>query len=129
LKGLKRLNTEVRFTSMIQIFNKKTYDGPGFYIGRPMPGLRGSILLSPFKITKYVGREESIDRYRDYFEERMETSSDFRATVKALAHIAVKDMLILICWCTPLNCHGSVIRDYIQYHTETLNGRWFKCQD
>ena len=111
---------------MIQIVNKNTYTGPGFYIGGQIAVyVRASILQSPFKITKYVNREESIDRYRDYFEERMETSSDFRATVKALAHIAVKDMLILICWCTPLNCHGSVIRDYIQYHTETLNGRWY----
>ena len=116
---------------MIQIVSKKHYKGPGFYIGRALAlhSIKASILQSPFKITKYVDREESIDRYRVYFEERMETSCDFRATVKALAHIAVKDMLTLICWCAPLNCHGSVIRDYIQYHTETLNGRWFKCQD
>ena len=117
---------------MIRIENIKTYDGPGVYIGRAMYlgkskilGRKASILANPHKITKYVDREECIERYREYFEEMMEKGGTFGAFVAGLAQQAIKAQLILLCWCTPLNCHGSVIRDYIQYHTETLNGRWY----
>jgi len=110
---------------LIRIENIGRYDGPGVYIGRKLPERKAGYLQNPFKITKFVDRDECIRRFEDYFNERVLESGTFAAYVKGLAMQAIKDELVLICCCRPERCHGDVIADYIRYHTETVNGRWY----
>lgn len=52
-------------------------------------------------------REQSIERFRKDFNERMETDPDYRRHILALAG------LTLGCWCKPKACHGDVIAEYL----------------
>lgn len=81
--------------------------GPG---GRDMHttpiGERGW-LGNPYAVDEY-GREESIDRFRSDFEDRLETDSEFRQAVRELAGKC------LGCWCQNIEddepaCHGEII--------------------
>ena len=94
---------------MIRVANKRTYKGPGEYIGRP------SIFGNPHNAGT---REENVAKYKPYFNKRYAEDKAFKAAVHALAAQALVGELILICWCDPLPCHGHIIRDYIQYYNE-----------
>lgn len=97
---------------MIRVVNKRTYEGPGEYIGRP------SIFGNPHREDKDGTREECVAKYKPFFEKRYAEDEAFKTAVHALAHQALAGELILICWCDPLPCHGHVIRDFIQYYNE-----------
>ena len=97
---------------MIRVVNKRTYEGPGEYIGRP------SIFGNPYREGKDGTREECVAKYEPYFEKRYAEDEGFREAVHALAHQALVGELILICWCDPLPCHGHIIRDFIQHYNE-----------
>ena len=94
---------------MIRVVNKRTYEGPGEYIGRP------SIFGNPYKDGT---REENVAKYKPYFNKRYAEDEAFKAAVHALAAHALAGELILICWCDPLPCHGHIIRNFIQYYNE-----------
>lgn len=97
---------------MIRVVNKRTYKGPGEYIGRP------SMFGNPFIEGKDGTREECVAKYKPYFNKRYVEDKAFRAAVHALAAQALAAELILICWCDPLPCHGHIIRNFIQYYNE-----------
>lgn len=71
------------------------------YIGRPTQ------FGNPFHIGPDGTREEVVDKYRTYFEERLKEPV-FRATLEGLRG---KN---LACWCAPAACHGDVILDYLE---------------
>jgi hypothetical protein len=73
---------------------KAKYD---VYIGRP------SKWGNPFSIGKDGTREEVIQKYERYLENR----SDL---VDALDELQGK---ILGCWCAPLPCHGDVLAEWV----------------
>ena len=112
---------------MIKVVNKKTYVEQGnplgnkkftFYIGRP------SILGNPYThfntvntLAKYKvdTREDAINKYKKYFYETLETNHKFEKEVNWLvANYLYYERLILVCWCSPLSCHGDVIKEYIE---------------
>lgn len=81
------------------------------YIGRakggtiPSPPERG-FLGNPFSVKQY-GRRGSIDRFVVYFYDRVESDPEFRQAV-----LACKGKR-LGCFCKPLECHGDVIRQWL----------------
>lgn len=67
-------------------------------------------LGNPFTVEKF-GREESIERFRDYFEEQIENNEELR---EAVADLQGKT---LGCWCQHLDedepaCHAEVIAEW-----------------
>lgn len=77
---------------------KDTYD---VYIGR------GSIFGNPFVIGKDGTREEVIEKYRVYFEEKMLNDPVFRAAVFSCRGLR------LGCFCKPKACHGDIIKGFL----------------
>lgn len=72
------------------------------YIGRAMPryGLSESKWHNPYKIGKDGTRVEVIQKYREYI---LVMCLD---GVLNLLELRGKD---LICWCSPLPCHGDIL--------------------
>ncbi len=75
------------------------------------PGKRGW-LGNPFTLDDGHSREESIDRFRDAFYDKLGRDDEFRAAVEDL------DGDVLGCWCQRLDedspaCHAEVIADYV----------------
>ena len=63
---------------------------------------------NPFKITKKCSRQQCINKYREYFYERLEVDPGFKRAVHALKGRR------LACWSKPLPCHGDVIVEYLE---------------
>lgn len=72
------------------------------YIGRPSP------FGNPYPINETTTREEAIRKYEEYFKKEMLTNKIFRAKVEKLRGAAS-----LVCWCSPLPCHGNIIARYL----------------
>lgn len=92
---------------MIEIKNKRTYNGPGEYVGRPL------VLGNPFPIIKdnpEFTRDKVVKRYRKWLITAYQTNQRVRNELHRLANI---QDLILICWCAPLACHAEIIREAI----------------
>lgn len=80
--------------SSMKVLNKKTCgDAKGFYIGRPGP------LGNPFIIGKDGTRKEVIEKYKNWAKNNPEV-------LKWLPIIKGQN---LICWCSPLPCHGDIL--------------------
>ena len=77
---------------------KEPYD---IYIGR------GSIFGNPWVIGTHGTRDEVIDRYEEYFAEKLNSDPAFKAAV-----LGAKGKK-LGCFCKPLRCHGDVICNYL----------------
>lgn len=70
---------------------------------------RQSVFGNPFRIGDGGwDRDDVIRLYRKWFYERIEKMPSFKKKVLALKG------KILICWCTPLPCHGDVIIKYLE---------------
>ena len=101
----------------IIVENKRTYKGPGEYIGRP------SLLGNPFShikgktLAKYLvnSRDESIERYGPWAREQIASDPNFRGEFFRLVRkYQSEGFLILICWCKPLSCHGDILAEMIK---------------
>lgn len=68
---------------------------------------RMTMFGNPFRIHGSCTREISIEKFRKYFEERIESSPKFKVAVLKLTGKT------LLCWCHPLPCHGNVIADWL----------------
>jgi hypothetical protein len=81
------------------------------YIGR------GSIFGNPFRIG--IGgsptREEVIEKYRAYFDNRIYIEED----VEFLEAVEGLRGKTLACYCAPLPSHGDVIKDYLEITADT----------
>lgn len=77
---------------------KHKYD---VYVGRP------SIFGNPFTIGKNGNREEVIEKYRDYFLNKINSNLQFKKAVEKLRG------KVLGCWCYPKDCHARIIIDYL----------------
>jgi len=76
------------------------------YIGRAGKGQDG-YFGNPFRLRAGEDRSATIQRYRKYFYERLETDPEFKCRVHEL-----KDKT-LGCFCKPYPCHGDVIAEYL----------------
>ena len=85
----------------------KTVDTYDEYIGR------GSPFGSPFVIGPDGNRTEVIEKYKQYFTDRISRSDRF---LKAVFTLKGKK---LGCFCAPAACHGDVIAEYLNTHKIT----------
>ena len=69
---------------------------------------RTTVFGNPFKIGKDCSRDESIEKYRTYFYERIRADINFKMRVESL-----KGKKVFACWCAPERCHGEVIEEYL----------------
>ena len=101
---------------MIQVVNKKTWKGGGFYIGRPSPlGNPFSHLAGTKAEFRVANRDEAIDKYRVWLEDRLDSENPTsRAFVTLLEEYDRTGELTLICWCVPERCHGEIIKEFIE---------------
>jgi len=72
------------------------------YIGR------GSVFGNPYKIGEDGNRRDVIERYREYFYDRIGVDPAFRHQVLALKG------QVLGCFCAPQACHGDVIVEFLE---------------
>jgi len=89
-------------TKTVNIYNSD-YD---VYIGRAGRGNDG-YFGNPFRLTSSRQRGATIQRYREYFYNRLETDPDFKRRVHELKGKT------LGCFCKPSACHGDVIAEYL----------------
>jgi hypothetical protein len=73
---------------------------------------RDNVFANPFKISKTISREEVIDKYKQYIEQRLENEP---LLVKELLKLKNKT---LGCWCAPEQCHGHVLLELIEKYDE-----------
>jgi hypothetical protein len=95
---------------------KEFIDDPNnVYIGRKgivfINGVRypneDSIWANPYKITEDSSREEVLEKYRKYIDEKLENSSSLRNKLSKLKGRC------LGCWCVPEKCHGLILMEMI----------------
>jgi len=116
---------------MIVVANKKTYmggaNGLGLlpieiafakkihveYIGR---NDGGTILQNNFFVGKDGTREEVIEKYAIWLKWKMESDPSMVNYLEALAAMHKHGMiLVLLCDCKPLACHGDVVKEILEY--------------
>jgi len=80
--------------------------GYDVYIGRAGHGQDG-YFGNPFRLEAGQPRGTTIEKYRKYFYNRLETDPEFKRRIHEL-----KDKT-LGCFCKPYACHGDVIKEYL----------------
>ncbi len=73
-----------------------------------------SILGNPFTIGSDGDRDEVIEQYRIYAENRVKTDDGF-----AMAVMSCRDK-VLVCFCKPQACHGDVLKSMVESQTSDL---------
>jgi len=68
-------------------------------------------------------REESIEKYREWFKEKIKKDPEFRKAVHDLTGEK------LGCWCKPKPCHGDVILEYLRGQMEIEPEGWGFYED
>lgn len=91
-----------RITRVVNIY-KESYDQ---YIGRAGKGQDG-YFGNPFRLNAGESSGSTIERYRKYFYERLQTDPEFKKRVHDLKG------KVLGCFCKPYPCHGDVITEYL----------------
>jgi hypothetical protein len=92
----------------IKVENKKTYKGPGEYVGRP------HILGNPFPMHDESQRANVITKYRQWLFKHM-NEPIYQYHLQRLLELARKGPLTLICWCAPKACHADVIKACLEW--------------
>ncbi|MGD0002865.1 MAG: DUF4326 domain-containing protein [Anaerolineaceae bacterium] len=97
----------------IVIENKRSYQGEGYYVGRP------SVLGNPFPMKSEEDRAEVIAKYRVWLWDEIKKGG---VVAQELNHLAaeyrLKGSLTLICWCHPKPCHAEVISTAVKWLAE-----------
>lgn len=94
-------------TEIVNKYHKVRYD---VYIGR------GSDFGNPYVIGVDGDRDEVINKYREYFYNRIDKDPSFKLRVEGLRGKT------LACFCKPKSCHGDVIIEYLS--NGTLMEEW-----
>ena len=89
-------------TKVVNIKNEN-YD---VYIGRAGRGQSG-YFGNPFRLLDNETRGATIERYKSYFYQRLESDPQFREQIHALKGKT------LGCFCKPYPCHGDIICEYL----------------
>lgn len=98
---------------MITVVNVKHDKRPEVvYIGRWMPGRKGSPLGNPFKADEH---NDPIGLFQVWLAEKLQSDTPQRREIERLAalHRQGKNLL-LGCWCKPGVCHGDVVKAVIE---------------
>ena len=90
---------------------------------------RSSVLGNPFRLTKDLTRKEVIQKYKEWLYEQffIKKNDKIKEELLRIARIATHNNINLFCWCSPLPCHGEVIRDFIITHLIEAKYTSFVC--
>ena len=92
----------------IEIVNKHV-TSHGVYIGRP------SALGNPYVIGPSCTRAQAIAAYRTWLRVQWKVGGEAKEALVRLARLyKEQQQLTLVCWCTPLACHGDVVAEAIR---------------
>jgi len=76
---------------------------------------RVTFLGNPFILNKDGTRKEVIEKYKQWFDQQMLTNETFKQAFYNIAkRYAHYDIIQLACWCSPLECHGSIIKQALE---------------
>jgi hypothetical protein len=87
----------------VNIKNTSNYDQ---YIGRAGKGQDG-YFGNPFRLTAGRTRGATLEQYREYFYNRLNTDPEFKKKIHELQGKT------LGCFCKPYSCHGDIIAEYL----------------
>jgi hypothetical protein len=101
---------------VIRVANKRTWKGEGHYVGRPTAlGNPFSHLAGTLAKFKVASRDEAVDRYREWLEERLGSDNpETRMFVSLLEEYERCGELTLVCFCVPERCHAEIIKEFIE---------------
>ena len=99
----------MKWMGKIDVKNRKSYRGPGEYVGRPMSGLKGSVLGNKYRIGPDGDRKTVIRKYLRWIRREYRERKEVYRELHRLAELARRGDLILACWCYPLACHAMII--------------------
>ncbi len=89
------------------------------YIGRENKhyNLPCSPLANPFNIGKKFTRETSLYNYKHWLlnSYKNKTSPSYKELIKLLNLYKENPNIKLVCWCKPLDCHGDVIKQVLDW--------------
>ncbi len=107
-------NKEVEQQGNTIVVNMHT-DKYDVYIGRAGRGRTG-YYGNPFDV-RVFGRENSLERYRIYFMNRLENEPGFKDKILELRgkHLG--------CFCKPRECHGDIIVAWLEAHEQDWDAR------
>ena len=75
---------------------------------------RRTVLGNPFHITATCTREQSVEAYQQWLRRQWKAGGRVKEALVQLAQQYKREReLTLLCWCTPLACHGDVLADAI----------------
>lgn len=61
-------------------------------------------------------RKEAVDNYIQYFIQQYKNNSEFKEIIDTLVELhKANENINLVCWCSPHECHGDVIKKFIEY--------------
>lgn len=83
------------------------YDEYDVYIGRTGKGQSG-YFGNPFPLMKNTARGSTLEKYREYFYNRIATDPQFKEKIHSLKGKR------LGCFCKPHPCHGDIITEYLE---------------
>ena len=89
--------------------NQYVYVGRPSIYGNPFTHIKSKTTLAEYLVET---REEAVQKFKQYFYERLLTDIDFKEKVTTL-----KDKR-LVCFCHPAVCHGNVIAKYLDGQNE-----------
>lgn len=89
-------------TKVVNLY-KEPYD---VYIGRSGKGMEGTF-GNPFPLKKGEDPGETLEKFKEYFYNRLEEDKDFKNKVDQLKGKT------LGCFCKPKPCHGDIIKQYL----------------
>lgn len=77
---------------------------------------RPSMLANPYRVGEHRTRQQAIDEFRALFETDMKRREGgrYEAVCKIVEHLVAGQDVILMCWCHPMPCHGTVIMETVE---------------
>jgi len=97
---------------MVQVVSRRfgVQGGVQVYIGRP------GVLGNPFKVGRDGSREQVIEKYRVWLWEAVqEKGAVYRELVRLAGLHRAGEKVVLVCWCSPLPCHGDVVKRAVEW--------------
>ena len=75
-----------------------------------------SVLCNPFKISSEEERDDSCNKFQAYFDKKVREKKDvaFMEELRRIYHLALKQDIVLACWCYPKRCHTQTIKAFLE---------------
>ena len=74
-----------------------------------------SVLCNPFNVANESQRDWSCEQFQKYFDKKVQEKTDtaFMNELRRIYQLALKQDIVLACWCYPKRCHTMTIKAYL----------------